>query len=104
MQFMDQNKKVGRPAFKSTKRMRDQVEIAVAAGLSHSQIATVLGISKQTLHTHLADSLKNGHARKLIQTLCLLDKQAKRGSVAAMKYLVNVYSQQATVRLGKKER
>jgi hypothetical protein len=83
--------------------MRNQVEIAAAAGLSHNQIASALGIAKQTLETHFASELRDGRTRKLIAVLCLLDKAAKRGSVAAMKYLANNFSNGAPVRLGKKE-
>jgi AcrR family transcriptional regulator len=100
---MDKNSKGGRPPFKPTKPMRDTVETAVAAGVSTSEIAAVLGISRTTLHSYFADELKNGRARKLVQALRMLDRAAKRGSVAAMKYLVNVFSNRAPVRLGKKE-
>jgi hypothetical protein len=103
MGFLGQNKKGGRPPFKPTQSMRNQVEIAAAAGLSHNQIASALGIAKQTLETHFAIELRDGRTRKLIAVLCLLDKAAKRGSVAAMKYLANNFSNGAPVRLGKKE-
>jgi hypothetical protein len=103
MGFLGQNKKGGRPAFKPTKPMRNRVEIAAAAGVSHNQIASALGIAKQTLETHFASELRDGRTRKLIAVLCLLDKAAKRGSVAAAKYLVNVFFNGAPVRLGKKE-
>jgi AcrR family transcriptional regulator len=104
MRFLDKNSRGGRPPYWPTKTTRDTVETAIAAGVSTSEIAAVLGISRTTLHSHFADELKNGRARKLVQALRMLDRAAKRGSVAAMKYLVNVYSQQAPVRLGKKER
>ena len=103
MRFLDKNSKGGRPSFKPTKPMRDTVETAVAAGVSTSEIAAVLGISRTTLQGHFADELANGRARKLIQTLNLLQRAARRGSVAAMKFLVNVFSNRAPVRLGKKE-
>jgi AcrR family transcriptional regulator len=103
MRFLDKNSKGGRPPFKPTKPMRDTVETAVAAGVSTSEIAAVLGISRTTLQSHFADELANGRARKLIQTLNLLQRAARRGSVAAMKFLVGVFSNGAPVRLGKKE-
>jgi hypothetical protein len=104
MELIGKNKKRGRRAFKPTKPMRNRIEIGAAAGLSHNQLAAVLGISRPTLESNFVDELKNGRARKLLQTLCLLDKQAKRGSVAAMKYLVNAFSNGAPLqRLSPKE-
>ena len=104
MGFLGQNKKGGRPAFKPSQRVRNQVEIAAAAGLSHIQIASALGIAKQTLETHFVGELRDGRTRKLIAVLCLLDKQAKRGSTAAAKFLCNVFHNGAPgQRLGKKE-
>jgi len=103
MRFMEKNSKGGRPPYKASKSTRDTVETAVAAGVSTSEIAAVLGISRTTLHSHFADELKNGRARKLVQALRMLDRAAKRGSVAAMKYLVSVFSGQAPAKIGKKE-
>jgi hypothetical protein len=104
MQLIGKNKKGGRPAFKPTQRMRDQVEIGSAAGLSHTQLAAVLNISRPTLESNFVDKLKNGRARKLLQSLCALDRAQQRGSVAAAKFLVNVFHQGAPgQRVGKKE-
>jgi hypothetical protein len=66
MEFLGKNKKAGRPRFKPNKPLRNQVEIAAAAGLPHNQIAAVLGISRQTLENNFIDELKNGRARKLL--------------------------------------
>jgi hypothetical protein len=64
-----------------------------------------LGISRQILENNFIDELKNGRARKLLQSLCLLDRTAKRGSVAAAKFLVNAFSNGTSLqRIGKKER
>jgi hypothetical protein len=76
MQLIGKNKKGGRPAFKPTQRMRDQVEIGSAAGLSHTQLAAVLNISRPTLESNFVDELKNGRARKLLQSLCALASAA----------------------------
>jgi hypothetical protein len=79
------------------------VGIAVLTAELHVQIASVLHVSRQTLENNFDDELKNGRARKLLQTLCLLDKQAKRGSTAAAKYLCNVFQNGAPGQhLGKK--
>jgi hypothetical protein len=103
MDFSDKNKNMGRPRFKPTKSMRNQVEIAVAAGLSETETAHVIGIARSTLLAHFADELRFGRARKLLFVLDLLERSARARSVAAMKYLCTVYSQQGTVRLSKKE-
>jgi hypothetical protein len=104
METLGRNKKRGPAPFKPSQRMRNMVEIGAASGLSHVQLAAVVGISRQTLESNFSDELKNGRARKLLQTLCLLDKQAKRGSTAAAKYLCNVFHQGAPgQRLSKKE-
>ena len=104
MDFSDKNKNMGRPRFKPTKPMRNQVEIAVAAGLSEIETARVIGVARSTLLAHFAGELRFGRARKLLFVLNLLERSAKARSVSAMKYLCTVYSQQAPVRLGKKER
>jgi AcrR family transcriptional regulator len=107
MEFLSKNKKhakrAGRPVFKPTRRTREQVEIAIAGGLSASEVASVVGISRSTLERHFADELKNGRVRKLAHVLCLLERAAKRGSVSAMKFLLTVFSNGTTARLGKKE-
>jgi hypothetical protein len=64
MGFLGQNKKGGRPPFTPSQRMRDRVEIAAAAGVSHNQIASALGIAKQTLETHFVSELRDGRTRK----------------------------------------
>lgn len=106
MEFLGKNKKhakrAGRPVFKPTRRTRDQVEIAIAGGLSASEVAIVVGISRSTLELRFADELKNGRARKLAHVLFLLDRAAKRGSVSAMKFLLTIFSNGAPAHLGKK--
>jgi hypothetical protein len=103
MQLVGKTKKRGRPAFKPTRRMRDRVEIMVAGGLSASDVAVVIGVSRPTLEAHFADELKNGRVRKRVQILCMLDKAAKRGSVSAAKFLLTIFSD-GPVHIGKKAR
>jgi AraC-like DNA-binding protein len=103
MGFLGKNKNGGRPAFRPTRRMRSRIEVAAAAGVSAAEIAAVLKIARQTLETHFNDELRLGRVRKLLSVLDLLEKSARRGSVSAMKYLTSVYSQQASVKIGKKE-
>jgi hypothetical protein len=100
---MSENKKGGRPPFKPTQRMRDQVEIYVAGGLSVTEIATVLRICPNTLRANFSDELAHGRARKFAEILVLLDRAARRGSVGAMKYLFTVVSGGTSAVIGKKE-
>jgi len=60
--------------------------------------------SRPTLESNFVDELKNGRARKLLQSLCALDRAQQRGSVAAAKFLVNVFHNGTSLqRIGKKE-
>jgi hypothetical protein len=105
MQLIGKHKnRGGRPAFKPTRRMREQVEIAAAAGMSASDVAVVIGISRPTLEAHFADELKNGRIRKFAQVLVLLDRESKRGSVSASKYLLTLFSGGMSPIVGKKQR
>jgi hypothetical protein len=104
MQLIGKHKnRGGRPAFKPTRRMREQVEIAAAAGMSASDVAVVLRISRPTVEAHFADELKHGRARKFAEILVLLDRAARRGSVGAMKFLFTVVSGGTSAVIGKKE-
>jgi hypothetical protein len=104
MEFMTENKKRGRPAFKPTRRQRNTVETCVAGGLSVQETAAVLGISQNTLRSNFSDELQNGRARKFAEILVLLDRAAKRGSVGAMKYLLTLFSGGTSAVIGKKQR
>jgi hypothetical protein len=104
MQLIGKHKnRGGRPAFKPTRRMREQVEIAAAAGMSASDVAVVLRISRPTVEAYFADELKHGRARKFAEILVLLDRAARRGSVGAMKFLFTVVSGGTSTVIGKKE-
>ena len=102
-EFLDKNRKTGRPAFKPTQTMRNQVEIAIAGGLSTSEIAHVLGISRPTLLMHFRDELRHGRARRHAEVLLWMHRAAQRGSVSAMKVLLRVYAA-GNPEVGKKAR
>lgn len=104
MQFMTENKKRGRPAFKPTRRQRNTVETCVAGGLSVQETAAVLGISQNTLRANFSDQLQNGRARKFAEILVLLDRAARRESVSAMKFLATLFSGGTSAIVGKKQR
>jgi DNA-binding NarL/FixJ family response regulator len=104
MEFFDQKRKAGRPALKPSQRQRKLAEMCVAAGMSHVEIAAVLGISKPTLELHFADELRNGRVRRFAEVLVLLDRAARRGSVSAMKFLATLFSGGTSAVVGKKQR
>ena len=104
MEFLDRKSKRGRPVFKVTQRLRHQVSIGAAAGLTECEVATVIGISRATLRVHFADELRSGRARALVQNLVRLDRAAARGSTSAAKFLVGVFSNGAPALGGKKAR
>jgi hypothetical protein len=103
MEFLGKNKKGGRPAFKPSKTMRNQVEIGAAAGLSHSQLSWVFpGRPWKTIST---TNLKTAVCANWCKVFISLDRAQKRGSVAAAKFLVNAFNNGVPLqRMGKKER
>src|SRR5262245_17066186 len=102
-EFFDKNRKTGRPSFRPTQSMRNQVEIAIAGGLSTSEIAHVLGISRPTLLAHFRVELCHGRARRHAEVLLWMHRAAQRGSVSAMKVLLRIYAA-GNPEVGKKAR
>jgi hypothetical protein len=93
----------GRKAYKPTQHARELVMTLTAANLSLPEIASVVDISRTTLCEHFISELANGRARRLAETLELLRKGARRGSVAAARALLAAYGRPAGQVVGKKE-
>jgi hypothetical protein len=102
VRFLDTKQKGNRPSFKPTASDRQSVRIGTAAGLTASEMAALLGISRGTLRTHLADELREARARALVENLKRLDRAAQRGSVSAAKFLVTCFANGAPAIGGKK--
>ena len=77
----------GQPAFKPTKKHRDQVKLYMAGGISEPVIAHRLGICQNTLRKHFADELHFGRDMKVADNLDRLERAADDGNVTAMKHL-----------------
>jgi len=50
----------GRPPFKPTAKQRESVQIAIACGMTHRQIASCVGIDVNTLEKHFRVEIDNG--------------------------------------------
>ena len=101
----------GRPPFNATKEARLKVTRLAAGGVTHDDIARVLGISRPTLYKHLTEELTTGAA--IVRTAAIdklrelgmkgnvpaLDKWLRRGDVVAA---MSVDDRKAT-KLGKKQ-
>jgi hypothetical protein len=76
---------MARPSFKPTAIQRRKVSIAAGAGMSHESIATVLGISRNTLEKHFERELSVGAYERRFEAVQGLHAAAKRGNVSACK-------------------
>lgn len=104
---------MARPPFKPTSALKRKVAIAAGGGMSHEEIALVLGICRNTLEKHFAHELSIGAYCKRFEVLDSLHKAAKKGSVSACKeYLKQTPAaasppqqedEKPEVKLGKKE-
>lgn len=80
------NPRMGRPEHVPTDDTREQVEILVAGGMRHWQIAAALGISEPTLNQYYQRELDTGRSRKTAAVLqALFQAGVKGGNVAALK-------------------
>lgn len=75
----------GRPSFKVTPTIRNQVAIAAGAGMSHEDIALSLGTSRNTLEKYFEIELSIGAHKKRLEVVIALHRAAKKGNVAAAK-------------------
>lgn len=79
----------GRPPHKPSDKERQQVQLLVAAGLTHDFIARIIGVSDETLRKHYRDELDLGQAKVVAQVVNSLLKKALgdgKDSVAAAKF------------------
>lgn len=76
---------MARPPFKVTTILRKQVSVAAGAGMAHAEIATALGISRNTLEKHFRAELSIGSLQKRMEIVQSLYTAAKKGNVAAQK-------------------
>lgn len=76
---------MARPPLKVTTIMRKQVAVAAGAGMAHAEIATALGISRNTLERHFRAELSMGSLQKRMEIVQSLYAAAKKGNVAAQK-------------------
>lgn len=77
----------GRPSFEPTLGQRQQVEQMVAFGMTHDQMARVVGIDPDTLRLHFEEEIATALARKRAAVAALLFRSAENGNVSAQKHL-----------------
>lgn len=81
-------KKRGRPEFVPTAVQRRKVEVAVAFGMAHEDIAMALGISRGTLLKYFDSEISVGAAKRRMETLQALFRTAIKGNVSAQRALL----------------
>lgn len=64
---MDQKRKSGRPPHIADEKTKKQVAMMVGFGITQPQIATILGVSEDTLQRHYRDELDTGAAKANMQ-------------------------------------
>jgi hypothetical protein len=74
----------GRPAHEPTNRTRYVVEVAVACGMSHEDIALAVGVSLNTLKAHYATELEAGSAKVTAKVGRSLVRKALKGDTGAI--------------------
>lgn len=62
--------------------------MAAAGGMAHEEIATALGIARNTLEKHFELELSTGANRRRLEWLMAMDRAARKGNVAAQKALL----------------
>lgn len=77
--------KRGRPPHEPTDKLRRRVSIAAAAGMRHEDIATGLGIARNTLDKHYEFELSVGAWERRMEVIEAVHEQALKGNAAAAK-------------------
>lgn len=75
----------GRPAHVPTPALRRKVSVAAGGGMRHVDIATALGISRETLEKWYESELSAGATLRRLEVLAALHTAATRGSSSAAK-------------------
>lgn len=78
-------KKAGRPPFKPTAPMRRKVSIAAAAGMSHEEISTALGIARNTLTKYFEAELSEVAIKRRLEVFEAMHRAALKGNVSAQR-------------------
>lgn len=73
----------GRPKFAPTARMREDVAIWKAGGMSDEDIARVLGIDCDTMKKHFVEELATHWAQKVAKVISARFRAAIKGNVSA---------------------
>ena len=79
-------KRKGRPAYEASEKDRKQVTVMSGIGLTHDQIAKILGVSDETLRKYYGDELDTGASKmnaQVAQNLFSIATSKGPGSVPA---------------------
>lgn len=83
----------GRKRYLPTSADRDRVKLLVASGVSYPVIARRLGISEPTLRRAFAADFETARDEKRAETIELLQRMARKGSVPAIKHLREIFDE-----------
>lgn len=81
-------RRIGRPQFKPTAKMRNDVAVWKAGGMSNHDIALVLDIDHKTLKKHFDAELTKHWAKKLARVLTARFTAAVKGNVTAQQKFI----------------
>lgn len=95
-------KKMGRPPFKPTRKMRTSVERMCAVGDSQDTIARALGIDRNTLAKHFHEELLTGAAKRRREVVDMIFDGASNGNASLIKRAEEM-SRAATADTGNRE-
>ncbi len=81
---------MARPPFKATPALRDRVRSCAAVGLTHDDIAKLIGCSPKTLRLHFREELDRGEIEAKVNIMGKLYQIAMGGSLAAIMFWLRV--------------
>ena len=82
-------KKAGRPPYVKTEENAERVEALCAYGMDHVMIASMLGISHDTLTKYYRHELDVGKSKVVEQVANSLKRNAMNGDVQAQKFFLS---------------